>query len=168
MKRIIFMLAFLTLVSCSAFAQAGHAGQEKNLQGLKGVRLVVMFAHKPDIDEPERAGVLKLVEADATERLQKAHIPVFRFINETEEAGSPQLIVYITADKPNGFNPAIATRVTLLQRVRLSRDPTIEDNLATWEVFGVGGPLLSVPVIRQLTAQHIDQFVRDYLAANPQ
>ena len=166
MKRIILTIAFLSISSTAVMGQAGHAGQELNLRGLKGIRLVVMFARAGAIDEADRPGVLKLVEADAIAKLQKAHIPLFRFANEIEEAGYPQLIVYITADKPNGFVYPVVTNVKLLQRVRLARDPSIEADLATWEHYGIGAPELTVEVIRRVTAGEVDQFIRDYLAVN--
>jgi hypothetical protein len=167
MKGIMLVLAFLSLGSSAAMGQAGHAGQEKNLRGLKGVRLVVMFARAGAIDEAERPAILKLVEGDATSKFQKAGIPLLRFANEVEDAGSPQLIVYITCDKPNGFVYPLVTEVKLLQRVRLARDPSIEADLATWGQFGIGGPELSVEMIRSQVATEIDQFIQDYLAVNP-
>ena len=63
MKRIIFMLTILFVSTVTALGQAGP-GQEKNLRGLKGVRLVVMFGRAGAIDEAERPDILKLVEAD--------------------------------------------------------------------------------------------------------
>jgi hypothetical protein len=166
MKRIILVLAFLLLGSVAAMGQAGHAGQEKNLRGLKGVRLVVGFVRASTIAEAERPAILKLVEGDATSKLQKAGIPLLRLANEIEDAGSPQLIVSVTCDKPNGFVYPLMTRVELLQRVRLARDSSIEAELATWEDYGVGGPDLNVEMIRSLAATGIDQFIRDYLAVN--
>jgi hypothetical protein len=166
MKRTILILALLSVSAAVVMAQAGHAGQELNLRGLKGIRLVVMFARAGAIVEADRPGILKLVEADATAKLQKARIPLFRFANEIEEAGNPQLIVYITADKPNGFVYPVVTNVKLLQRVRLARDPSIEADLATWEHYGIGAPELTVEVIRSVTAGEVDQFIRDYLAVN--
>jgi len=167
MKRIILMLGFVSLIVGSALGQAGHGGQEKNLRGLKGVRLVVMFGRAGAIDEAERPGILKLVEADAIAKFQKAHITLLRFSNEVNEAGSPQLLVYITADQPNGFVYPVVTNVKLLQRVRLSRDPSMEADLATWEHSGIGAPQLTVDVIRSVTALEVDQFIKDYLAVNP-
>ena len=167
MKRIILMLAFVSLIAGSALGQAGHAGQEKNLRGLKGVRLVVMFGRAGAIDEAERPGILKLVEADAIAKFQTAQITLLRYSNEVNGAGSPQLMVYITADQPNGFVYPVVTNVKLLQRVRLSRDPSMEADLATWEHSGIGAPELTVDVIRRVTALEVDQFIKDYLAVNP-
>jgi hypothetical protein len=166
MKRIIPALAFLLVSSTAVFSQAGHDGQEKNLRGLKGVRLVVMFARADAIQESERPAILKLVEADATAKFEKAQISLFRFAEEVEDAGFPQLMVYVTADKPNGFVYPVVTSVKLLQRTRLARDSSIEDDLATWETWGIGSPKLTVELIRSLVATGIDQFIKDYTAVN--
>lgn len=167
MKRITLVLALLALGASASMGQAGHAGQEKNLRGLKGVRLAVAFGRADAIDETGRPAILKLVEDDAASRLQKAGIRLLRYTNEVEEAGSPQLIVYITCDKPNGFVYPLVTKVRLLQRVRLARDASIEADLATWERFGVGGPEVTVEMIRSQVSTEIDQFIQDYLAVNP-
>ena len=166
MKRIVLTLAFLSVSSAVVMAQAGHAGQERNLRGLKGIRLVVMFARADAIDEAQRPGILKLVESDSIAKFQKAAIPLFHFANEVEDAGFPQLIVYLTCDKPNGFVYPLVTDVKLLQRVRLARDPAIEADLATWEQWGIGAPKLTVEMIRSQVATEIDQFIKDYMAVN--
>ena len=166
MKRIILMLAFFSLTTAAALGQAGYGGQENNLRGLKGVRLVVMFARADAIDETERPAILKLVEVDAIAKFQKAGIPLFRYANEIEDAGSPQLMVYITCDKPNGFVYPVVTTVKLLQHVRLARDPSIEGDLATWEHYGIGAPKLTVEVIRKVVVAEIDQFIKDYKTVN--
>ncbi len=166
MKRTVLLLAFMLAGTTAVLGQAGYAGQEKNLRGLKGIRLEVMFARGDAIDEIERPAIVKLVEGDATAKLEKAHIPLFHFVSEVEDAGFPRLVVYITADKPNGFVYPLVTKVWLLQRVRLARDPSIEANLATWEQSGIGAPTLSVEMIRSQVASEIDQFIKDYVAVN--
>ncbi len=166
MKHLLLLIAFLLVSSSAVVAQAGHAGQENNLRGLKGLRLAVMFPRAETLDETERLAILKLVEADATAKFETAGILLLRFTKEVEDAGSPQLIVYITLDKPNGLASPLAANVKLLQRVRLARDPSIEADLATWEQSGIGGPTVTVEMIRGLVGTEIDQFIRDYTFAN--
>jgi hypothetical protein len=166
MDRIFFVLAFAFVSATAVFGQAGRSGQENSLRGLKGVRLVVMFARAEAIDEAERPAILKLVEADATAKFQKAGIPLLRYANEVEDAGSPLLLVYITCDKPNGFVYPLVTNITLRQRVRLTRDPSIEADLETWQQYGVGAPKMTVEMIRSQVATEIDQFINDYKTVN--
>lgn len=165
MKHILVLLVLLAGAT-TAMGQAGHGGQEKNLRGLKGVRLVVMFARAGAIAETDRPGILRLVEADAIAKFQKARIPLFGSADEIREAGYPLLMVHITCDEPNGFVYPLVTKVTLLQRVRLSRDPSIEDDLATWMKHGIGSPTVTVEMIRSQVATEIDQFIKDYQAVN--
>jgi hypothetical protein len=165
MKRIVLALAFLLAMSSVASAQ--FAPSIENLRGLTGVRLIVMFGRADGLEEAQRPDVLKMLEADTTAKLQKAGIPIFRFADEIEKAGAPQLVVLVTLDKPNGFVHPLVTEVKLLQRVRLARDPSIETDAVTWIIEGVGGPKLEIPMIRRQVASEIDRFIEDYLSVNP-
>src|SRR5258708_90671 len=111
MKRIVLILSILLVGGTVIFGQAGHAGQKNNLRGLKGVRLVVMFARADAIDEAERPEISRLVEGDAKAQFEKAHIPLLRYVNELEDAGFPLFTVYITCDKPNGYVYPLVTKV---------------------------------------------------------
>lgn len=173
MKRIILALTFLLATSIVASAQ--FAPSKENLRGLTGVRLVVMFGHCPSrnftncaqgLDEAQRPEVLKMLETDATAKLQQAGIPVFGLADtRNQEAGGSILIVVVTLDKPNGFVHPVATEVKLLQRARLVRDPSIEYDAVTWSREGVGQPL-EISRIRRLVAGHLDQFIQDYQSVN--
>ena len=57
MKRAILLIAFLSVSSTAVVGQWGQAGQEKNLRGLKGLRLVVMFHEADAINEAERPAI---------------------------------------------------------------------------------------------------------------
>lgn len=175
MKRITVALTFLLATSSIAWAQ--HNAGKENLAGLTGVRLRVLFGHCPSrdisncaegLDEAQRPEVLKMLEANTTAQLQKAGIPLFQGAdNRSKEAGSPELVVVVTLDKLNGFVHPLVTEVTLLQRVRLVRDPSIETYAATWNREGVGGPTLEIPMIHRQVGGLIDLFIRDYLSVNP-
>jgi hypothetical protein len=164
MKQTILILAFILLSSTMAPAQSS---QSKNLRGLKGIRLVVMFARADAINEADKPAILKLVEADASAKLKRARIPLLHFAGEVEGAGSPELIVYITLDKPNGFVYPIVSAMKLFQRVRLARDPSIEADVPTWDTFGIGAPKFTMEALQTTIASEIDQFINDYRAANP-
>jgi hypothetical protein len=165
MKPTLLVLLFLASAT-AVVGQAGHAGQENNLSGLTGVRLVVMFGGGDGLPKVEQTAILKLVEPEAIAKFEKARIPLFRYAQETQAAGSPQLIVYITSSKSTSFAPPLEIRAKLLQRVRLARDPSIEADLATWEHWGVGGPESNVELIRKVAAAVIDQFIQDYIKVN--
>ena len=174
MKRIILALTFLLVASNMAWAQ--FAPSKENLRGLTGVRLVVRFGHCPKrdlsncaegLDEAQRPEVLKMLEADATAKLQSAGIPVFGLtVPRSSAAGDPKLILMVTLDKPNGFNHPVVTELKLMERVRLVRDSSIETDALIWSREGVGQPL-EISRIRSLVANHLDQFILDYWSVNP-
>jgi len=175
MKRITLALTFL--LATSGVASAQFSPSKENLRGLTGVRLAVRFAHCPKrdlsncaegLDEAQRPEVLKILEADATAKLQNAGIAVFRLGNEEKsQAGDPKLIILATLDKPNGFNHPIVTEVMLMERVRLVRDPSIEYDAVTWSQEGVGGAKVEISKIRWLVTVNLDHFIEDYLSVNP-
>ena len=165
MKRI--LLALILLMATSSVASAQFAPTTENLRRLTGVRLIVMFHRADGLDEAQRPEVLKTLEADATAKLQNAGIPLFRFADETRNAGDPRLVVLVTLDQPNGFVYPIVTEVKLFQRVRLARDPSIETDAVTWSQRGVGGPKLEIEQIRRLVASEMDRFIKDYESVNP-
>ena len=175
MKRIILTLTFL--LATSSVASAQFAPSKETLRGLTGVRLIVMYGHCPTrdfsncaegLDGAQRPEVLRMVEAEATAKLQNAGIPVFGLIDQRNfTAAGARLILMLTLDKPNGFIHPVETELKLLQRVRLLRDPSIEYDAVSWSQAGVGGPKLEIPMIQRLVANHLDQFIKDYLSVNP-
>ena len=164
MKRIILALTFLLATSSAASAQ--FAPGTENLRGLRGVRVIVMFdapTRAEALDEVKRPGVLRMLEDDTKAKLEKAGIPFSRS-RFADDIGKDyaRLIVLAKLDKPNGFE----TEVKLLQRVRLTRDPSIEFDAITWSLGGVGNKL-EMPIVRSQIAGLVDRFIEDYLSVNP-
>jgi hypothetical protein len=170
MKRILLTLTFLLAMSGGASAQ--FAPGTENLSGLRGVRLIVMFAgptRAEAFDEVKRPGVLRMLEDDTKAKLQEAGIPFSgsrladdRLAYEIGNAGNPRLIVLAKFDEANSFE----IEAKLLQTVRLTRDPSIVFDAVTWSLGG-GGNTQEIPMIRHAIADVIDSFIRDYLSVNP-
>jgi len=163
MKKIVLTLTFL-LAACTV-ASAQYSTE--NLRGLQGVRLVVMFGRADGLPEEQRPELLKTLTAEATTKLQNAGIRLLKWAGESEAAGFPQLEIRITLDKLNGFVHPLVTEVQLLQRVKLVRDFTIEEDAITWRLEGVGGPTLEIPMIHRQVAGILDRFISDYFSVNP-
>jgi hypothetical protein len=165
MKRIVLTLTLL--LATSSVASAQFAPSTENLRGLTGVRLIVMFHRADGLDEAQRPGLLKVLEAETVAKLQQAGIPMFHTADEVRNAGYPRLIVLITLDKLNGFVYPVVTEVKLMQRVQLARNPSIETDAMTWSLNGVGGPTLDIERIGRLVANEVDHFIKDYESVNP-
>jgi len=168
MKRIILALTFLLATSSVASAQV--ASSTESLRGLTGVRLVVMFhgrTREEAFDEIKRPGVLKMLEDDTAAKLEKAGIPFARglFADKTTKDYA-RLIVRVRFNVPNGYVHPLEPEVTLMQDVRLSRDPSIQYEAVSWSLGGTGNKD-ETPIMRSLIADLIDSFIRDYLSVNP-
>jgi len=168
LARTILILVFL-LVSSSA-ASAQFTPSKENLRGLTGVRLVVMFhgrTREEALDEVKRPGVLKMLEDDTAAKLEKAGIPFARgLFADKITKDYARLIVRVGLNVPNGFVYPLEPEVTLLQSVRLARDPSIEFDAVSWSLGGVGNTD-EMPMMRRLIADLIDRFIEDYLSVNP-
>jgi hypothetical protein len=131
--------------------------------------MVMLGGYPHRLDEAQRPELLKMVEADATAKLQEAGIPVFRLADnrDNEKAGDPRLVISVPMDEPNS-SMSLQTEVKLCQKVRLSRDPSIETDAVTWSREGsVSGPRLRDSRVRQQIAGLIDRFIQDYQSVNP-
>lgn len=176
MKRIILALTFL--LATSSVSSAQFAPGTENLRGLRGVRLIVMFGgatraeaigatRAEGLAEVQRPEVLKMLEDDATAKLEKAGIPFSRS-RSVDKIGKDyaRLIVLVRLNVPNGFVHPLEPELKLLQTVRLSRDPSIEFDAVSWSLGGVGNKA-EIPMMRSLIADLIDRFIEDYLSVNP-
>lgn len=171
MKRIVMAIA------CTLFAAAylsnplqAQSRDPESLKGLKGIRLTIMLGRAEAMDEAQKPMVLKLLQDDARAKFQKAGVPLLEYANVVENApGSPHFIVVIIMDIPNGHVFPVVTRSRLLQKVRLSRDPSIEMSICTWETGGVGEyELTNLKMLRTQVGTEVNQFIESYFAANPQ
>lgn len=170
MKKIVMSIA------CTLFAAAylatpstAQSTDPESLKGLKGVRLTIMFGRAKAMDEAQKPIVLKILQDDARAKFQKAGIALLDYANEVQNApGSPHFIVTIIMDIPNGHVFPVVTKSRLLQKVRLSRDSSIEISVCTWETGGVGEyELTNLNMLRTQVGTEVEQFIESYLAANP-
>lgn len=109
-----------------------------------------------------------MVEADATAKLEEAGIPFYRLVDKgnISAAGNPTLIVWVRLSTLSSMSYPVEVELVLKQRVRLARDPSIEDDAVSWSVKGVE-PKLEISKIRLLVANLLDQFIEDYSSVNP-
>jgi len=164
MKRIGFAALLLLLSSTAVWAQ--FTPSNENLHGLTGVRLIVMYQRAEGLEASQRPAVLKILEEDATAKLQMAGLQLFHYEGEMQKAGYPRLVVLVTLDKVNGFVHPIVTEVKLLQKVQLVRDPSVAFDAVSWARYGVGGPTLDLTMLRNQTNRLVEEFIKDYQSAN--
>jgi hypothetical protein len=151
MRKVLLLLFVL-----SFSAQAQIPEQRDSLKGLSGVRVRVL------LNEPEMVDKIgyKAIRTDTELKLRKAGIRVY-------DDSYPELRISIrTAHSDN--MAAIALRVSVVTLVS-TRGTNPRDIFASiWEASVTGlVPLDEVNSIREQVADAVDEFINDYLAANP-
>lgn len=139
------------------------------LRGLTGINVVV--EDLPVEAELEQAGLTRsTVQANIEAQLEEAGIRVLDN-NEWQSApGRPWLFVRVQTMRPQASRRGYAYMISLdvMQRVRLTRDPSIDAPAVTWttgEIGSVGGSNLSR--IRDSLRAQVDLFINAYWAVNP-
>jgi len=161
-------IAFLVLVVglVSPTSARDLPGERESLAGLAGVHLVVEDM-KPDV---ERYGLTRsALRRDVELRLRQTGIRVLSVIEWAEVPPTPSLTLRVTALRNEAGSYAVSVALDLVQDVRLVRDPTITAPTATWQATGTlathGARML--PEVREGVCDLVDQFLNDYMAANP-
>jgi hypothetical protein len=142
------------------------AEPQQTLCGLKGVMVFV-----EDIDsDVEKHGLTKsLLKEQVESRLQQANIPVLTREEAYNAPGKPYLYLNLTTHHTGIELYSYSIRIEFNQDVSLIREPSIRASATTWiaNVVGVVGAQ-NLPAVTEDVAQLTDNFVHDYVAANPQ
>jgi hypothetical protein len=158
MRRIVITLLFSLALACLT-TSGKDAHDSQYLRGLKGVSIRVQVFTG---DENTNSSWAYQVRNDVELRLRRAGVPII-------EADEPKLAVTILCQRSKecGLYAADAS-VSLLQRARLQRDPTLNVMSSTWTqsgiyVFGEN----NFRYVREEIQDTVDKFANDYLTANP-
>jgi hypothetical protein len=138
--------------------------QQKALVGLRGV-FVLVADMKP---EAERLGLTPAqIKTDVELRLRKAGIRVLAKEECEETPGMPFLYVDLhTAFRQGSYPVTFLIQIKLMEWVTLARGFGIYG--AIWSTSGHGGAGVSnAREMRGYVGDTVDQFINDYLAANP-
>lgn len=138
----------------------------ETLAGLTGVNVQVA----PMNADAERDGLTPSdLQTEVESRLRESGI---RVLTQTElfsaVAGTPFLHLDVTTLRLNGVY-AYSLRLELWQAVRLTRDAAIQSLAVTWSTSGVIGTVRATHLgeVREAVRSMVDEFISDYLAANP-
>ena len=120
------------------------------------------------MDAEQRPTVLKMLQGEAEAKFTKAGIPLLKYAQEIEDTpGSPHFYVLITLDKPNGHVFPVVVQSRLFQKARLSRDPSFEYSVSTWESHSIGDyDIKDLNMLRMQVGNDVDGFIKAYLIAN--
>jgi len=144
--------------------EAARFLEKRWLMGLSGVNVGVTL--DPDV---ERQGLtINQLQIDVEWRLRQAGIPVLSPHDYLMTLGQPMLYIFQSVKAKGNGLIVDQVSISLNQDVKLSRDHNISGSLATWEKISINViENLEAKDVRKRVMDLIDQFINDYLAANP-
>ena len=162
----IAVLALVVGIVTPALARERY-GERESLAGLGGVYVLVEDM-APDV---ERNGLTRsTLQTDVEVKLRQAGIRVLTEAERAVAPGSPFLYLRVATMKSDGVGLyAVDIDLELNQEVRLTRNPAITSLARTWSAGGWVGIIGSrnLSRVRDTVRDAVDQFLNDYLAANP-
>lgn len=165
-SKIIIKIAAMALAIILLLPDISHAltANQKALVGLKGIGVLVEYMQP----QAERLGLTRdQIRTDVELRLRKAGIKVLTEKEYSEVPGQPWL--YVNINTAMGTLPGICAysiKVDLEETVTLANG--FKTRSAIWNIGYVG--LIGIRktnYIRNPLSDLIDEFINDYLAANP-
>ena len=140
--------------------------ERESLKGLAGVEVVV----EPLDSEIEQVGLsaAKLQE-DVRQRLHKAGIKVLKERERLANPATAILTVRLETLHDRIGRYFYTTDVWLAQRAKLESQPTVEFSALTWKKLGTVSTIAddNVKHMADQALRKVDQFIKDYLAVNP-
>lgn len=156
----VFLMAML-----SGMAGQGNDAERDTMKGLAGVGILVA-------DLPEglvQAGLTaEMVRADIETQLKKAGIRVYTDEERKKAIGRPTLLVAVdwAVWKNKGLFAASIDLELCQEVVVMSNRQRVWNT--TWSTGAMyGGPLAEMEPVRARIRELVDEFAKDYLAANP-
>jgi hypothetical protein len=145
--------------------QAEEAERE-SLRGLVGVEVLV---DPLDSDIEELGLSTSTVQQNIQQRLQKAGVKV---LTEKERLATPAsglLIIRVDTTHDRIGRYFYSTDLLLAQRVKLETPGAPEASAVTWKKLGVVSTVAddNVKHIQDQVLRKVDQFIKDYVAVNP-
>jgi hypothetical protein len=160
-------MAVLLVAATAATAQDRDYGRE-TLRGLNGLRVLIGDL-KPDA---ERDGLQKTtIQTDVELKLRLAGIKVLTQTETMAAPGRPCLHIRVAtlSPEPGPGLYAYFIEASLLQQVRLERNPSTTFGAVTWfttsRIGTVGSSNLAT--IRDAIKEEVDVFINAYLSVNP-
>lgn|SRR5574341_312358 len=157
----------IVLASISSLAEQPIEAPER--ESLKGVSGVEVFVEPLNVEIEQLGLQTDALEKDIKQRLQKAGVKV---LTERERRATPtgaMLTIRVDALHDRIGRYFYSVDLFLTQRVRLEGKTASELSAVTWRKFGTIGVVAddNVKHIEVQVLQKADQFIKDYLAVNP-
>ena len=147
--------------------QPAEVSQRESLRGISGVEVIV----EPLNIELEELGLqTQKLQQDVKHRLQKAGLKVLTARERLASSAAATLVVRVDALHDRIARFFYSIDLLILQRVDLGGRATPEVVAATWMKLGAVTVIADDKVthIGDQVTHKVDQFIKDYVAGNPQ
>jgi len=166
--------ASLLAISISEQSQIEDYGIS-TLSGLRGICVDIKLSVNVANEDAGKHKLPFLTKNDLQTQVEiafrKAGIKVFSSYREPDDGF---FIVSVSAMKESKDSPLYALNIqsVLIQRIALLRNSKIETAAVTWpyiqtSMFGMTGSGIVERTIKDTVARQVNEFINDYLAANP-
>lgn len=155
----------VALLSLTAQLVAQTTEKAKTMEGLKDFTVAVRYGHVDGPDEEWQGQLLPRLEERARESISEAGIPLSQSKAEVGMTSRPRLVFTVELNRRPEADPVLV-RAEIFQRVRLWRDSAKELELATWSMYGVGGPRVTEQMVFDVFVGQVEVFLKTYRQVN--
>jgi hypothetical protein len=157
----------IVLASNSSLAeQPTEVPERESLRGVTGVEVLV---DPLDVEIEQRGLKTDALEKDVRQRLHKAGVNVLTERERLRNLTSAMLVITVDALHDRIGRYFYSIHLSIKQRVQLEGRETSELSAVTWMKLGSIGTVAddNVKHIETKVLQKVDEFIKDYLAVNP-
>ncbi len=163
-KHPILALAIL-LFGLTAQLAAQTAEKAQTMEGLSDIVLEVKYGRVNGKQEEWQSTLLPRLEDRARHSLEEAAIPISQATDESGKSNRPRLVFTVSLSRKPETDP-VRVDGEIVQRIRLWRDSAKELELATWNMYGVGGPMVSEQMVVDVFDGQVAEFIKTYREVN--
>ena len=155
----------ILLLSLTGQLAAQTMEKAQTMEGLRDIVVVVKYGRLDGKQEEWQSTLLQRLEERARHSLEEAEIPISQSTDEPGKTSKPRLVFTVSLSRKPEADP-VRVQSEIFQRVHLWRDTAKELELATWTMYGVGGPMVTEKMAFDVFDGQVAEFIRTYREVN--
>lgn len=163
-KHLILALIIL-LFGLTTQLAAQTMEKAQTMEGLRDIALVVKYGRLNGPQEEWQSNLLERLEERARHSLKEAEIPIAQSTEEPSKINRPRLVFTVSLSRKPETEP-VRVEGEIVQKIRLWRDTAKELELATWTMYGVGGPMVNEKMVFDVFDGQVAEFIKTYREVN--
>ena len=160
-----FLALIILLFGLTGQLAAQTSEKAQTMEGLRDIVLVVKYGRMDGKQEEWQSNLLERLEARARHSLEEAEVPLSQSTDEPGKTSRPRLVFTVSLSRKPETDP-VRVDGEIVQRIRLWRDAAKELELATWAMYGVGGPMVTEKMAFDVFDGQVAEFIKTYREVN--